>query len=184
MLNLHRLTWILVARGIAALVFGLLAVTLPGVTLGSLILLFAIYALVDGVTAIIGAITHSPHHHDWWLMLLAGVLSSAVGVITLMRPQVTAIVLLIFIAVRALIVGVLEIAYAFGLRRAGGGWVLLLLSGLVSVAFGLVLLATNPIQGAVTIVWVIGVFAIVYGVTQLIMASEVRHLGKQPPVGA
>ena len=176
--NLSRLTWTLALRGVAALVFGLLALAWPGMVVKTLLVLFVIYSLVDGIALIIGAITTHEHHDDWWLMLIAGILSVAIGAVTILHPREMTAVLGIFIGARAMVVGSLEIAFGFGLRKKASGWLLPVLSGVFSVLFGLVMCAA-PLAGIMALVWVIGVFAIVGAAGQMLMAAEVRHWGKQ-----
>jgi uncharacterized membrane protein HdeD (DUF308 family) len=169
-----HISWLLAIRGIAALIFGLLALALPEVTLGVLILLFGAYALVDGVFAVFGSIFNSDAYEDWWLLLLVGLLSILVGVFTFVRPEVTTLVLLFLIAARALVIGVLEIAFAIRLRKTITNEWLLILGGVFSVIFGLLLFA-YPFEGALAVVWLIGIYAILYGVLMLVLASQARE---------
>jgi uncharacterized membrane protein HdeD (DUF308 family) len=177
--------WTLAARGVAAILFGVLAWAWPGITLLALLIIFGAYALVDGVLAFVGSLVHRKVFKDWWLVLLLGLASILVGVMTFARPGITALVLLFFIAARALVVGALEIASAIEYRHLIRHEWLLALSGVVSVLFAIAVLA-YPVTGALAIIWAIGVYAIIMGVLQLAFALSARPwevgttVGEQP----
>jgi uncharacterized membrane protein HdeD (DUF308 family) len=103
-------------RGICAVVFGILAFVWPGLTLLSLVLLYGAYALVDGVLSMACGVTGSAAPHPWWVMMLAGLLGVAAGIVTFLYPGITAMVLLVIIACAAIVRGVLEIAAGIRLR--------------------------------------------------------------------
>ncbi len=119
------------------------------------------------------AVSSSKDHEYWWLLLLEGLLGIGIGVLTLFAPAVTALALLFYIALWAIATGVLEIAAAIRLRKEIQGEWLLLLAGLASVVFG-VLLIWQPGAGALTVLWLIGSYAIVFGVLLLILALKIR----------
>jgi uncharacterized membrane protein HdeD (DUF308 family) len=165
----------LVIRGVAALVFGILVLALPAATVvESLLLVFGIFAIVDGTIAVVGAVASHDTFEDWWLLLLAGVLGILIGVFTFARPGLVAVVLVIYIGLRALLGGVLEIAFAVRLRKHVEGEWLFIASGVLSVLFGLALIVW-PVAGLLAVVWLIGVYAIIAGVMQLVLAGQVRH---------
>lgn len=155
--------WVLLVRGLAAILFGILAFVWPGITLLVLILLFAAYALVDGVSAIALAVAGRSADRSWWEMLLVGILGVAAGVIAFMWPGVTAAALLILIAAWAIARGIFEIAAAVKLRKVLEHEWLLIVAGVLSVLFGIALLVW-PAAGALTVVWLIGIYAILFGV--------------------
>ena len=135
---LHALAknwWLLLLRGIAAIVFGLLAFAWPGLTLLTLILFYGAFALVDGVLAVIAAITGGAPGSRWWLAIV-GVLGIAAGLVTFLTPGLTALVLLIFIAAWAIATGVFQIIGAIRLRKEIDNEWLLILGGIISVLFG------------------------------------------------
>src|SRR6478672_11509766 len=154
--------WLLLLRGVAAIIFGVLAFAWPGVTLLTLILFYGAYALADGVLAIIAAITGGAPAPRWWLAIV-GLLGIGAGLLTFLMPGVTAIVLLFFIAGWAIATGVFQIIGAIQLRREIDNEWLLILGGAISVLFGIGILMA-PGAGALALLWVIGFYAIVEGI--------------------
>jgi len=165
--------WMLVLRGTAALVFGVLALAWPGITLLVLVALFAAYALISGVAAVAGAIRARATDRRWWVVLLLGLVSVAAGVLAVFMPAITALALVLLMGANALVTGVLEIILAVRLRRQIRGEWLLGLAGLLSVVFGvLVLLFPGP--GALALVWLIAVWAIAIGILLLAAGFSLR----------
>ncbi len=167
--------WALVIRGIAAVIFGVLALVWPGITLGVLVLFFGAYVLVDGIFAVIGALMRRAGHDRWWLMFVEGIVGIIAGILTFLWPGITAFVLLFFIAAWAILTGILEIAAAVRLRREVADDWLLALAGIVSIVFG-ILMAVFPGAGALAVVWLIGLYAIVFGVLYISLAFRLRGL--------
>jgi uncharacterized membrane protein HdeD (DUF308 family) len=164
--------WVLALRGVIALLFAVCAFLWPGLTLGVLVILWGAFALVDGIVAVVvGARSH------WWWLLFFGVLGIAVGVFTLFRPEITALALLIVIAAWAIVRGAFEIAAAVRLRKELSNEWLLIVGGLVSIAFG-ILVTLVPGAGALAIVWMIGVYAVVIGILMLTLAFRLRGLAR------
>jgi uncharacterized membrane protein HdeD (DUF308 family) len=164
--------WLLLLRGIAAIVFGVLAFAWPGLTLLTLILLYGAYALIDGVIAIVAAITGNAPAGRWWLAI-AGILGIAVGALTFMLPGMTALILLFTIAGWAVAIGVLQIIGAIRLRKEIDNEWLLILNGAISVFFGLGVMV-YPGAGALALVWVIGTYAIIAGVLYIGLALRLK----------
>jgi uncharacterized membrane protein HdeD (DUF308 family) len=171
---LSRNWWALALRGLLAVLFGLAAFFLPGITLTALILLFGAFALVDGVFAIVAAVRAEEHGARWWLLLAEGVFGVLIGILTFIWPGLTALVLLYFVAAWAIVTGVFEIAGAIRLRQEIEGEWALILGGVLSVIFG-VLLAVLPGVGILALVWLIGAYAVVFGVLLIILAFRVRN---------
>jgi uncharacterized membrane protein HdeD (DUF308 family) len=173
---LARNWWMVLLRGIAALVFGILALIAPGLTWLSLIILFGIYALFDGVVAIGAAIWGEsgagPTGSRWWLAIV-GVLGILAGLLTFLWPGVTMIVVLTFIGAWSLLHGIFEIIGAIRLRKEIENEWWLILSGALSVLFGLAVLVM-PGAGALAIVWVVGIYAILFGVLLVGFALKLR----------
>ena len=168
------LSWSALAlRGVLAIIFGLLVFAWPGISLWVLVLFFGANALIDGVLAIVAAVRGSASGARWWGMLLQGILGIATGIITFLWPGLTALVLLYFIAAWAIVIGVFEIVAAIRLRKEIEGEWLLALRGVLAIVFGVILFA-NPGAGALAVVWLIGVFSIVLGVLELILAFRLR----------
>ena len=167
--------WAMVLRGIAAIVFGVLAFIWPHITLSVLILLFGAYALVDGIFSIIAGIKTHSENKRWWLLLILGLLSVAAGVYAFIMPAITAFILLVLIASWAIVTGAFEIAAAIQMRKHITGEWLLALSGIISILFGAMLLY-NPVAGALAVVWLIGIYAVVSGVLLLALGVKLRGL--------
>jgi uncharacterized membrane protein HdeD (DUF308 family) len=166
--------WLLLLRGIAALVFGILAFVWPGITLVSLALLWGAYALADGIFALGAAIMGkgASAGSRWWLAIV-GVLGILAGVISFASPATVAQLLLIVIAAWAIVTGILEIWGAIMLRKEIDDEWWLILAGVLSIAFG-VLMFMQPAAGALAVVWIIGAFAILFGVDHIALALKLR----------
>jgi uncharacterized membrane protein HdeD (DUF308 family) len=160
--------WVLVIRGIAAVVFGVLTLLMPGITLIFLVSLFAAYAIIDGVAALIGTVQAAEAHRRWWPLLLEGIVSIVAGIIAIAMPGITALVLLYLVAAWAIVTGAIEVAA--GLRF--GAWALAL-AGVLSVIFGVVLVIA-PGAGLLSLLWLIGSFTLVFGVLMLIHGFSLR----------
>ena len=170
-----RISSFLVIRGILSLTFGVLVLALPPATVVEILLLvFGIFAIVDGSIALVGSLASRDAFEDWWLLLLIGLLGILIGVFTLARPGMVAIILVLYIGVRALMAGVLEIVFAIRLRKQIQGEWLFVFSGILSMLFGLALIVW-PVAGLVAVIWLIGVYAIVAGAMQLVLAGQVRE---------
>lgn len=177
---LTRNWWALALRGILAILLGLAAIVLPGVTLAVLITLFGAYAVVDGVLAIIAGVRAAEHHERWWSPVLKGLAGIAAGVMAFIWPALTALALLYLIAGWAIVTGVLEVVAAVHLHRAHGEW-LLIINGVLSILFGL-LIVVWPGAGLITLLWMIGVYAVIFGATLLVLAIRLRSLhGRHAP---
>ena len=170
--TLARNWWVVLLRGLASIVVGILTFIAPGISLAALVLLYGAYAFVDGVLSIVTAIRRRGADH-WVLLLLYGVAGIAAGVVTLLWPGITALVLLYVIAGWALVTGSIEIAAAIRLRKVISDEWLLVLSGFLSVAFG-VLLMVFPGPGALALVLWIGAYAFVAGVILVALAFRLH----------
>jgi uncharacterized membrane protein HdeD (DUF308 family) len=169
--------WMILIRGIFAILFGIAAFIWPGPTIEVLVLLFGAYALVDGIFAVIVGLQQYGETQRWWTVLLEGIVGIVLGVLTLFWPGTTATVLLAFITAWAIMTGVFEIAAATALRKVIEGEWALILAGAASVLFG-VLLVLQPTAGALALIWLIGAYAIIFGVLYSILAFELRRLGQ------
>ena len=173
--TLKRHWWVPVLRGVAAIIFGIIAFVYPGLTVAVLVLLFGAWVLVDGIFRVIGAIGHRAPDSDWGWQLLIGILGIVIGFLTFHAPAVTALALIIYIAAWALMIGATEIAVAIKLRREIRGEWFLILMGLLSIVFAIMLL-WNPLPGALALVWLIASYAIVFGVLGIIFGFRLRSL--------
>jgi len=165
--------WAFLLRGIFAILFGIGAISFPGLTLLVLLVLFGFYCLVDGFTSL--AMAFDAESKGWYV--IGGLVSLAAGVIAFMRPGVTARALLIVIGIWAIVRGVIEIATAIQIRKLVEGEWMLGLAGIISVLFGLFVFA-RPGQGALAIIWFIAFFALIMGFLQLGVGFKLRRLKK------
>jgi uncharacterized membrane protein HdeD (DUF308 family) len=181
---LARNWWAILIRGIAAILFGLCAFFIPGAALWALIILFGAYCLVDGVFAIVASVRAAQAHERWGQLLFTGVVGILAAAVTWFYPGLTALALLYVIAAWAIVTGVLEIIAAIRLRREMTGEFWWILAGLLSIVFGL-FLVWQPGAGALAVIWVIGIYAIVFGAFLLGLAFRLRtHLQHAKPAAA
>ena|SRR5215467_36287 len=165
--------WIMALRGLFAIIFGLIALLVPRIALLAFIYVFAAYALVDGCVAVITAIQERDLLYRWGWVLFEGILSILVGIIAFANPNVTAFALLYIVAIYAILTGVMEIAAAFVLRELVSRDWALAVAGILSVVFG-ILLFFYPSAGILSILWLVGIYAIVFGVLFVIRAFQLR----------
>jgi uncharacterized membrane protein HdeD (DUF308 family) len=175
---LTRSWWIVALRGVAAVVFGLLAFGWPGLTLVTLVLFFGAYSLIDGIFGIVTSITNWKERDDHWLMLLSGIAGVGIGIVTYRTPEITALVLLMYIAALALVNGVLHLAAAIRLRKEIEGEFWLGLAGVLSIVYAFALWLF-PGAGALSVIWLIGSYAIIFGISLIALAFKLRARGIQ-----
>src|SRR6266849_6538947 len=177
--TLKRHWWVPVLRGVAAIIFGVIAFTHPVMAAATLVLFFGAWVLIDGIFRVIGAIGHRASDKEWGFDLIIGIVGIIIGLLTFHAPQITALALIIYIAAWALMIGATEIALAIKLRREIKGEWFLILMGLVSIVFAVMLL-WNPAPGALALVWLIGSYAIVFGFLGIIFGFRLRSLPTLP----
>jgi uncharacterized membrane protein HdeD (DUF308 family) len=172
--------WLLLLRGLCGIVFGLLAMTWPGLTLVTLILFYGAFVAVEGILEIAAAIRGGTAIPRWWLAL-AGVVALAAAAATFFAPGVTALVLLYIIGGWAVARGVFEIIGAIQLRKEIDNEWLLIFSGAMSVIFGLCVFVW-PGASAISLIWLIGAYAIVVGVLCIGLAFRLKkhHRAQHP----
>lgn len=176
--------WAVGLRGVMGIVFGIAAIAWPVVALWALILVFGAYALADGVFALVEAVMHWRESRRWAL-LIEGALGIIFGVVVLVTPWIAILAWVYVIAAWAIVTGVLEIVNAIQLRKQISGEIWMLLSGIVSIIFGL-LLTFWPLEGALAITWLIGLYALIFGIFFIVLAFKLKavndratHLGTQ-----
>ncbi|HEX7110731.1 MAG TPA: HdeD family acid-resistance protein [Aestuariivirga sp.] len=174
---LAKYWWIFLLRGIFSVIFGVLAFVMPGLTIATLVIIWGAYALVDGVFSLWASATGGTKPGDHWLVGLQGLIGLAAGIITLIMPGVTALGLLIAIAAYSLVVGVLQIAAAIKLRQEIEGEFWLGLSGVISILFGMFIIA-RPGEGALAVIWIIGTYALIFGVFLVSFAFRIKGRGQ------
>jgi uncharacterized membrane protein HdeD (DUF308 family) len=178
--HLARNWWTFVLRGVVAILFGILAFMRPGITLEALVLLFAFWALFDGVFALISSIGAAEAREPWWPLVLIGLLGIAAGVLALRWPGITALALLFIIAYWSIFRGILEIVAAVRLRDLIPGEWRLIFGGLASVVFG-ALLIMYPGAGILAVIWLIGIYAVIFGIAFLMLGFHLKGLADELP---
>jgi len=175
--------WAIGIRGVLGILFGLIALFLPGATMLSLVLVFAAYAFVDGVFGIVSAVRAAREHERWGYLLLEGLVDIAAAAVAVLWPGITVVVFVFLVAFWAIFTGILELAAAFRLEFIDGrGW--LIFGGIVSVLYGAVLIVA-PMIGAVVLTWWLGAYALVFGVSLVVLAFKLRaRLEKHGPGSA
>jgi uncharacterized membrane protein HdeD (DUF308 family) len=172
--SLSQNWWLLVLRGLLGILFGVLAFVWPQITWLTLIVMFGVYAIVDGVIAIVTGLSRTRESPRWWTFLVEGLIGLGAGIVALVWPGITSLVLIYMIASWAVITGILEIATAIRLRNEISNEWVLGLGGLVSIGLG-VLLFFQPAAGGLAIIWTIAAYALIFGVLLVILGFRLRN---------
>lgn len=170
--------WALALRGLIAILFGILALALPGVTLSLLVILFGAYVLIEGLLTIAASLGAHKKMAHWGILLLEGFVCVVIGIIIFVWPVITAVVLLFLIAIWAIVTGILEIIAAVQIRESASDEWLLIIGGILSFIFGIILLAC-PALGLLAVIWIIGIYAIIFGVLLFALAFVVKGWQKE-----
>lgn len=170
--QLARNWWAMALRGAFGIVFGLIALLMPGVTIGALVLWFAAYMLADGIFAIVAGVRAAARQERWGGLILEGIVDLLAGAVAFLAPVATILAFVYISAAWAIVSGALMLAAVFRLRPTHGKW-LLALGGVVSVIWG-VLLFLAPIPGAVVMTWWLGAYALIFGGALLVLAFQLR----------
>lgn len=178
---LSRNWWAVAVRGAIAILFGVLLLVWPGISLLVLVVTFGAFALVDGLFSLVAAVRAAKGHESWGALLLVGITGILAALVAWFWPGITALALAFIIGAWAIVTGILAIVAAVELRREIKGEFWLGLSGLLAVVFG-VLVFANPAAGALAIVFMLAIFAILYGVSLLALAFRVRSYPHQREV--
>ncbi|GAB2934423.1 HdeD family acid-resistance protein [Nonomuraea fastidiosa] len=172
MVDIARSWWLILVRGLAAVVFGILALAWPGLTLLVLVIFFGAYALVGGISELFAGFRHGAQSRAW--LIISGILSILAGIIALVWPGITSLALLLIIGVWAIVSGISEIVAGIHLRKQIDNEWLLIIGGALSVIFGVLLLA-RPGPGLLSLAWLIGAFAILYGIAMIALSFRVKN---------
>jgi uncharacterized membrane protein HdeD (DUF308 family) len=174
--------WALALRGLLGVLFGIACLVVPGFVFDLLIVFFGAYMLVDGIFAVVAVLFGEGQAGHWWALLIEGILGILVGLITFVWPAMTVAVVLYFIAAWAIVTGIFEILAAFRMRRHIKGEWALIVGGILSVIFG-ILVIVWPLKMVSAIIFVIGVYALFFGILLIILAFRLRKLaGPAPPL--
>jgi len=169
--------WLAALRGALAVLIGVIAFAWPGMTFEALVLLFGIYAFLDGVMVLSFGLMAAGDGEQWWPLVLGGILGIGLGVLTFAKPAAMGEALVYVIGFWAIVTGLLEIVAAIHLRDVVSGEWLMGLSGALSVLFG-VLVVAQPNAGALALVYIFGFYAILSGVSQIGLGFRLRGLGE------
>jgi uncharacterized membrane protein HdeD (DUF308 family) len=172
-MRLARNWWLFLLRGVLALIFGVVAILFPQTAFLSLVLIFGAFALVDGVFALIAAFSGGARTENWWWIILEGIFGVLIGVLTIVQPAAMATAWLLVIATWAIVTGVFEIITAIRLRKEITGEWALILGGVISVLFG-VAAAVYPASGAFAIGFLVGIYAVIFGLIFIWLAINLR----------
>ena len=171
---LARLWWLFVLRGVLGIAFGVVVLLVPGIGLVAVLALFAAWAIIGGATQLISA-WRERDQPRWWVGILEGVVGLVAGLVVIIRPDISAIALLYLVAAWAIVTGVLQIFLAIRLRERISGELFLALAGVISVVFGVVLVI-NPGAGLLSLLWLVGVFAIAIGAMFFLLGLRLRRI--------
>ncbi len=164
-----RIRWSLAIRGVLAILFGVVAFFYTGQTLLALVFVFGVFAVLSGMASLVAAVRAGEAHQRWGWLAVSGLLSIAAGLLAFVWPGITALTVVLLVAAWAIVTGVMEITFALALPETLAHPWLMAFSGVLSVLFG-ILLAVWPRAGAVTLTWLVGIYAIAYGATLLYYA--------------
>ncbi|MDM7487836.1 HdeD family acid-resistance protein [Rhodococcus sp. GXMU-t2271] len=174
-----QMWWLVLIRGILAVLFGVVALVWPGITVWALVVVFGIYAIVDGVVLVYHSIRDRARLDGWGWWLAMGLVSIAAGIVALVWPAATALVVLYIIAFYAILFGVTGIIGALSFRKVpNSGWGWSLFAGILAVLLGVVLLIF-PGSGIISLIWLLGIYAILFGVLLIVVAFQVRKVAKE-----
>jgi len=173
--DLARNWWVLALRGVLGILFGIGAFAWPRATLNALVIVFGAYVFVDGIFAVAAGIGMRRQIDRWWLIVLEGAAGIILGVLTFRSPNTTVLVLLTLIAAWSIVSGIFEIATALHIRTMIANEWLMILSGVVSIVFGALLIA-QPGAGEIAIVWLLGAYALLFGILTLMLAFRLRGM--------
>jgi uncharacterized membrane protein HdeD (DUF308 family) len=165
--------WLVLVRGVLAILFGISAILWPGITLLTLVIMFGVYAIFDGIVAIWTGFSRTRASSRWWMFLLEGLLNIGAGIVALSSPGLATLVLIYIIAAWAVITGILEIVAAIRLRHEITNEWFLALGGVLSIGLG-ILLFLQPAAGSLAIIWMIAGYALVFGILLVILGIRLR----------
>jgi uncharacterized membrane protein HdeD (DUF308 family) len=175
--QLIRHWWVLMLRGILAILFAVIAFSWPGITLTALVWTWGAYALVDGIFTLLAAVRAAEQHQRWGMLVLEGICGIAAGIIAFTWTGITALVMVYLVAAWAIVTGIIEVAVAVRLRQMIEGEWLLGQAGVLSVLLGVLLMA-RPGAGLLAWVWIIGAYALLFGVVLVALSLRLRALGQ------
>jgi uncharacterized membrane protein HdeD (DUF308 family) len=165
--------WQVAVRGLIALIFGIMLLAWPGISLFIFAILFGAFAFVDGIFTLVAAVNYKAGAGRRAWLFVRGILGIIVGIITFFWPAITMLALVLLIGAWALIAGIMELNFAFrAVRETGAKW-LFAVSGILSIILGILLLV-SPIAAAIAVIWVIGAYAVIVGIVLIVLGFRLR----------
>jgi uncharacterized membrane protein HdeD (DUF308 family) len=165
--------WSILVRGIVALLFALLAFFATGFTLSLLVIFLGVYLVLDGLFAIIGGLMACCDHKNWWMLLIEGIVSLAAGIFVLLWPEISLVIMLYIVAIWAILTGIFEFIASMTASWAAPGKVFLGTTGVLSIILG-VMVVIYPTFSLAAITWLLGIYALVIGVSLIFMGLRLR----------
>jgi uncharacterized membrane protein HdeD (DUF308 family) len=168
--------WMILLKGTLLIIFGILAFLRPGITMTSLVIWFAAFMIADGVISLAAVISNWNSREDKWLLVAEGALGVLLGILIFRRPVIFEVFIAYLIGFWAIFSGISKIAMAIQLRKEmeGEGW--LVLSGILSILFGIIIFA-QPMTGIATLMWIAGTFAVLVGILMIFLSLKLRRSG-------
>jgi uncharacterized membrane protein HdeD (DUF308 family) len=165
--------WQVAVRGLIALIFGIMLLAWPGVSLFIFAILFGAFAFVDGIFTLVAAVNYKAGAGRRTWLFVRGILGIIVGIITFFWPAITMLALVLLIGAWALVAGIMELNFAFrAVKETGAKW-LFAVSGILSIILGILLLV-SPIAAAIAVIWAIGAYAIIVGIVLIVLGFRLR----------
>jgi uncharacterized membrane protein HdeD (DUF308 family) len=169
--------WLVLLRAVLLVIWGIITLSSPGIALFALVVVFGIYAIMDGVTAVVLGIQARKAEKSWGWIVAQGVISVLAGIVALVWPGLTALSLLFVVAFWAIVLGVSTIAEGIRSRRTDDRWGWTIAKGALDVIFGILLLVW-PATGILALLWLVGIFAVAGGIVLAVLAFRIRALAK------
>ncbi|WP_327090092.1 HdeD family acid-resistance protein [Nonomuraea sp. NBC_01738] len=173
MQEIARTWWLVLIRGICAIIFGILALFWPGITVYVLVIFFAAYAIVGGSFSLFAAFGHNVQSRAW--LIISGIIGILAGIVAFVWPGITAVALLYIIAIWAIFTGIAEIVAGIAVRKQIDNEWIIIVAGVISVIFGFLLLIW-PASGMLALTWLLGIFALIYGIAMIVLSFRVKKL--------
>lgn len=175
--QLAKYWWLVVLRGVLAVLFAVLAFLWPAITLSILVIFLGAYLFVDGIFTLVHGFRIMKTDSHWWALVLEGLVGIVAGLIALFSPGITALFLVVLVGIWSLLTGILEIVLAIRLRKEINNEWMLVLAGVLSIIFG-ILLFMQPLTGVVVISWWLGFYALFFGIFLISVGVRLRKLAK------
>lgn len=176
--ELAKYWWLMVLRGVLAIIFAIMAFAWPGITLSFLVVFLGVYFLIDGIFSLIHGFRIRKTDTHWWALVLEGLLGIVAGIVCLSMPGITVIFLVGLVALWSVVTGLLEIILAIRLRKEIQHEWILIIAGVFSVIFG-ILLFVQPLAGVIVISWWLGLYALFFGIFMITIGARLKKFAER-----